>query len=103
MAQPAALTCDEFLDLAAAVALDAADAEDSRRVEEHAAACPDCGRHLVEFREVAAALGAHVAQVDPPAALRRRVLEAVAGAPQEPRPILSRLASRRRVSPAWLV
>jgi len=42
MAGHATITCDEFLDLAAVVALDAADVEDVQRVEDHAAQCAEC-------------------------------------------------------------
>jgi hypothetical protein len=103
MASPAALTCEEFVDLAAVVALDAADAEDVRRVEEHASACPVCRGWLDELRMAAAGLGALVPQLEPPSALRERVLEAVR---REPRPlaVVRRLLPRRpRLSAAWLV
>ena len=70
------MSCDEFLDRAAALALDSVDAGELKLVEEHAAACPDCALSLQEFREVAAVLGSAVPQVDPPEALRSRVLEA---------------------------
>src|SRR5262249_7120997 len=105
MAAPSTLSCEEFLDLSAAVALGAAEDDDVRRVEEQAAACPDWGRDLEAFREVAAALGATVPQVDPPAAVRARLFEVVANTPHEPRrrwaaPAVFR---RRRFSTAWLV
>jgi hypothetical protein len=104
MTERATITCDEFLDLAAAVALDATDLEDARRVEDHAAACPECGKELRRFREAAAALGAVVSQAEPPAELRARVLEAIS---HEPRPLLRRLwpraLRRSRPSAAWLV
>ncbi len=99
------MTCDEFLDLAAGAALDALDDVERMRVDRHASECPDCGRRLQEFREVAATLGAHVPQVDPPVDLRPRVLEAVRSTAQERPPVrLWRRSLRRpRFSPAWLV
>jgi hypothetical protein len=115
------MTHAECLDLAASVALDATDAEDARRVEEHAAGCPECARQLDALRETAAALALGVPQVEPPATLQQRVIEAARGDPrmieaarqeprmieaaqQEPRPLGRRLwPRRRRVSPAWLV
>ena len=98
------ITCEEFLDLAAGYALDALEPSDVERVEQHAATCVDCALRLQEFLESAAALGARVPQVDPPAALRGRLLEAVRGAPQERPPEPLRLRpSRHRFSPAWLV
>jgi hypothetical protein len=107
MASSATLTCDEFLDLAAAVALDAAEQGDAERVEEHAAQCPDCAIRLHEFRETAAALGTAVSAVDPPAALRTRVLDEVQRTAQdrqaEPRRLWPRAARRARFSAAWLV
>ena len=99
--QHEALTCDDFLELAASVALDAgASDEDVQRVEAHAAECPDCGAQLDEFRETAGALGLGVVQVDPPPAVQARLLQAVQ---REPRPILRRLGAwRPRVSAAWV-
>jgi anti-sigma-K factor RskA len=93
------LTCAEFLDLSAAVALGAADPEDERRVEEHASECADCARQLAHFREVGAALGAAVPQIEPPPAVRERLFEVVSHTPQD-RP---RIWWRRfRASRAWL-
>jgi len=101
------MSCDEFLDRAAALALDAVDADEVRLVEEHAAACPDCALRLQEFREVAAVLGSAVPQVDPPEALRASVLTAARRTPQplspEPRRLWPRTRRRLRLSPAWLV
>jgi hypothetical protein len=95
------LSCDEFLDLAAAVALDAgASAEDVERVEAHAAECPDCGAQLDEFRETAGALGLGVPQVEAPLLVRSQLRQAMQ---REPRPVLRRLAAwRPRVSAAWV-
>jgi Anti-sigma-K factor rskA len=100
------MSCDEFLDRAAAFALDSGDADEARLVEEHAAACPDCALRLQDFREVAAVLASAVPQVDPPEALRMRVLEAARRTEQplarDPRR-LSRALRRLRPSPGWLV
>ncbi len=106
MASPAALTCEEFVDLAAAVVLDAADAEDARRVEEHADTCPVCRGWLDELRAAAAGLGTLVPQLDPPPKLRDAIFEVVR---REPRPLafarrlLPRRPRRPRLSAAWLV
>ena len=101
------LTCEEFEDLAAVVALDAAEVDDVQRVEEHADACPKCRGLLDDMRIAAAGLGTLVAQVDPPPDLRARVFDAVG---REPRPIAfaRRLvpggtARRPRPLVAWLV
>jgi hypothetical protein len=103
----AALTCAEFQDLAAVVALDTAEADEVRRVEEHAEACPTCRGWLDELRSAAAGLGMLVPQIDPPSELRERMVAAVR---REPRPnaFARRLAPRGlrrrpRLSAAWLV
>lgn len=96
------LMCGEFVDLAAAVALDATDTADLRRVEEHARTCARCRAWLDEFRTTVAALGAAVPQVEPPAYLRARVVDAVRLEPR-PLPFAPRLLRRSRLSPAWLV
>jgi hypothetical protein len=100
MAGQATLTCEEFLDLAAAVALDASDPEDVRRVEEHAAKCPSCRARLDEFRATASLLADAAPQIDPPAEVRARLFEAVR---REPRVLPFAHRWRARLSPAWLV
>ena len=107
MAGRATITCGEFLDMAAVVALDAADDEDVHRVDEHAAQCADCRAKLDEFREAAAALGALVPQVAPRAELRAQVLE-LTQRKSRPVAIIRRLwprllADRAGVSASWLV
>jgi anti-sigma-K factor RskA len=104
MASPASLTCDEFLDLAAVVALDAGDPEDVRRVEHHADVCPGCRATLDDFRLAAASLGSLLPQEEPSPHVRERLFEAVQ---REPRPLtlVRRLwpARRHKLSAAWLV
>src|SRR5689334_4490436 len=105
MARRQAVTCREFLDLAAAVALDAAGPEDTRRVEQHAADCPICAAWLAELRESVAAMGAFLPHLEPPPELRERVMAAIR---REPRPLallrraLPRRVVGRRLSAAWL-
>jgi anti-sigma-K factor RskA len=94
--------CAEIIELSAAVALDAAEAGDRERVEQHAEECPNCAAALHEFREVAAMLGAAVPQVEPAARLRNRVLLTARRTPQAARPP-RRLWPRVRLSPAWAV
>ncbi|MGI9146325.1 MAG: anti-sigma factor [Chloroflexota bacterium] len=99
------MSCDEFLDRAAALALDCLQPAEAQIVETHAATCSGCAAHLREFREVAAMLGSAVPQVDAPEALGQRILDAARRTGQLP---VSTSASRRlrqrfRVSPAWLV
>jgi predicted anti-sigma-YlaC factor YlaD len=106
MAGHASLTCDEFLDLAAGVALDAGEPGDIRVVEEHAGACPECRARLDQFRSTAAALGAIVPQTDPPPVVRERLFDAVR---REPKPFAAvrrlwpRAGRRPKLSAAWLV
>jgi anti-sigma-K factor RskA len=100
------MRCDEFLDLAAVVALDAGDAEDVRRVEAHAADCPECRGWLDDYRLAAAALASGLPQVDPSAEVRERLFATVG---REPRPLAlvrrlwPRAVRRQKLSAAWLV
>ncbi|HLW60429.1 MAG TPA: anti-sigma factor [bacterium] len=71
------MTHEELRELIPAYAIDALDLEDERAVEVHLEACPACQRDLAELRAVAAELAAGVGAVDPPPALRGRVLDAV--------------------------
>jgi Anti-sigma-K factor rskA len=107
MVDQAAMSCDEFLDRAAAVALDSVESDEARLVEEHAAGCPECAMRLQAFREVAAVLGSAVPQVEPPEGLRVNVLEAArrtqVSALPDPRRRWPRTQLRLRLSPAWLV
>jgi hypothetical protein len=107
MVEHSTVSCDEFLNRAAAVALDSVESDEARLVEDHAAACPECTLRLRDFREVAAVLGSAVPQVDPPEALRGRVLEAARHAGQSPAPDPRRTwpqwRRRLRIAPAWLV
>jgi hypothetical protein len=80
-------TCEEAADLAAAVALDAADPRDERRLQRHLAVCSACANSMSELRAAAAVLGSVVPQLDPPAELRERIVAAAsAAAPAWPSP-----------------
>jgi len=106
MAGSTSMTCDEFLDLAAGVALYAANAEDVRRVEEHADACPTCRASLDDFRAFAAGLGTLVPQLEPPSAVRERLFETVRREPRQlafARRLVPRSGRRPRLSAAWRV
>ena len=67
----------EIHDLAAAYAVDAVDERERARFEAHLPSCSGCAALVDELREAAVGLSAGL-DVAPPAALRRRVLEAVA-------------------------
>jgi hypothetical protein len=107
MAGHATLTCEEFLELAAVVALDAGDEDDVLQVEEHAAGCAECRAWLDEFRTAAAALGTVMPQVEPSPELRERLFEAVRREPRSltvVRRLWPRALRRRpRVALPWLV
>ncbi|HEX6623127.1 MAG TPA: anti-sigma factor [Pyrinomonadaceae bacterium] len=66
---------EEYKELAALDAVGALDAEETRLLGEHLAACAECGREAREWREAAAAIAYAVEPVAPPASLRARVLE----------------------------
>jgi hypothetical protein len=101
------ISCGECIDLAAGAALDAVEPHELERVEAHAATCAECAAQLQNFREVAALLGSAVPQLDPPPALRARVLDVARLTRQDPLPRVGRLRPewprRLRLSAAWLV
>jgi anti-sigma-K factor RskA len=68
---------DRVRDLLAAVALGAADPEESELAESHAETCPICREELDGLRAAASVLAVDVPQIDPPPGLRDRVLGAV--------------------------
>ena len=68
---------DEIRDLIGAVALGAATPDEHARVEHHAATCHECRAELDGLRAAAGALALDVPQVEPPTALRRKVMAAV--------------------------
>jgi len=79
--------------LLAPYALDAIDAEERVRFEEHLEDCTTCQAELAGFQATAARLGEAVSQA-PPAGLRTRLLDEIATVPQE-RPVVTSLAQRR--------
>ncbi len=71
------MTHEQLQELLSGYALNALAVEDVRALEAHLAECAACQRELTELREVTAQLAHGVAVVEPPAALRSRILEAV--------------------------
>jgi anti-sigma-K factor RskA len=71
---------DRFRELAPLAALDALDGQDLLDFREHLPGCAECRAELAAYEAVAGRMGASVAPVPPPAALRGRVL-AAAGVP----------------------
>ncbi len=68
---------DAICDLIAPVALGAATEQEQAEVERHAASCHDCRVDLDGLRSAAAGLALEVPQLDPPAELRGRIMDAV--------------------------
>lgn len=97
------VSCELVQDLLPGAALDALQPAERLLVEQHAAHCEACAAELASFREAAGALVHGMPQVEPPASLRQRVLDAAAATPQDvPPPIsLARWRSLRRVAPVW--
>jgi anti-sigma-K factor RskA len=71
------MTHDELRELTGGYALGALGEQERRAFEAHLATCVECAREVGEFATVANGLALAVPQVDPPAALRARVLNAV--------------------------
>jgi hypothetical protein len=68
---------DEIRDMIGAVALGAATDAEATLVERHAATCHECRAELDGLRAAASTLALDVPQVDPPPALKRKVMAAV--------------------------
>jgi anti-sigma-K factor RskA len=87
--------------LSGAYAVDALDAEERVHFEAHLASCESCRAEVAELREASALLPG-TAEVDPPAALRDRVLADIAKVrPLPPEtPVVHRLPLRRRLTTA---
>jgi anti-sigma-K factor RskA len=68
----------ELQDLIPAHALDALESSDALLLEEHVDTCEECRRALDEMRETTALLAFATDPVEPPAALRAAILDAVA-------------------------
>lgn len=72
------MTCDEVRDQAAAFVLGALTPAEERAVREHLATCPEAHAEFAELGGVVPALAATVEPVEPPLALRERILAAAA-------------------------
>jgi anti-sigma-K factor RskA len=75
------MTHDELRDLSGGYALGALSEAECRAFEAHVATCPECAEEVRGFAAVTSGLAAGVPQVDPPAALRDRVLRAASAGP----------------------
>jgi hypothetical protein len=114
------LTCDEVRDLAPMVVTGALDPDVMDAVREHVAGCDDAHAELQELGEATTALLETVEPVEPPAALKGRLMAAAEAdlvegrhpatavperVPAEPAPIVDLAAerTRRRSRIGWLV
>jgi len=70
------MTHDELRDLSGGYALGILSEAEHRAFEAHVSTCPECAEDVRGFAGVASGLAQAVPQVDPPAALRDRVLRA---------------------------
>ncbi len=71
------MTCEEFEELSGAYALDAVTPAEREAAQAHLAGCAACTRRLQELRAVVDLLPYSVKQVNPPAALKDRLFEAI--------------------------
>jgi anti-sigma-K factor RskA len=95
------MTHDELRELTGGYALGVLGEEERRALEAHLATCPACAKEVREFETVTAALAFSAPQQDPPAALRDRVVRAVAQSPA-PRHADEPTRHSGRALPIWL-
>jgi hypothetical protein len=74
---------DEYRDIIALAALDAADGAELREVEAHLASCAECRAELRELRGASSALALAAPPVAPSPELRTRLLASLKSTPQE--------------------
>jgi anti-sigma-K factor RskA len=72
------LTCDQVREMAGAFVLGALDAADEDAVREHLVTCPEAHEEIAELAGVVPALAASVPVVEPPDALKGRIMAAAA-------------------------
>ena len=98
------MTHDELRELTGGYALGALSDPERQALEAHLATCTECAQEVREFAGVASGLAVAVPQVDPPAALRDRVLRAAVQS-SNVRPIRGEAempAARPSALPSWL-
>src|SRR3977135_202563 len=78
------MTHDELRELVPIFALDALDGDEELEVRSHLEACQPCRLLLESHVQAAASLALAAEPVTPPAALRSRLMTAVASTPQAP-------------------
>jgi anti-sigma-K factor RskA len=77
---------EDYKSLVAAHALDALDAGELRSLEEHLSTCANCRIELDELRGIVAKIALSVSAVEPPEALRDRILAVAQKTPQAQKP-----------------
>jgi hypothetical protein len=77
---------EDYKSLVAAHALDALDAGELRSLEEHLSTCADCRIELDELRGTVATIALSAPTVEPPEALRDRILAVARTTPQTQKP-----------------
>ena len=83
------LTHDEAVELAAPYVLGALEPEEEAAVREHLATCPESHAEFEEVGSVVPALAEAVEPVEPPAALKSRILAAAAAERTGPAPVVA--------------
>ncbi len=85
------MTCDDVRDLAPAFALGALEPGRAQAVRDHLATCAEPHPEITAFAEVVPVLAESIKQVEPPAALRERIMAAAAAdlAAEAPAPATS--------------
>jgi hypothetical protein len=78
------VTHDDLRDLVPIYALDALDGDEELEIRSHLEACQSCRLLLESHVQAAASLALAAEPVPPPAALRSRLMTAVASTPQAP-------------------
>src|SRR5258708_37979920 len=78
---------EDYKSLVAAHALDALDAGELRSLEEHLSTCADCRTELDQLRGVVAKIALSAPAVEPPEALRDRILAVARMTPQAEKPL----------------
>src|SRR2546422_6335991 len=68
---------EDYKEMLALQALDALEETDAPELEDHLATCVECRAELSELREASSLLAFAATEVEPPAALRSRILESI--------------------------
>ncbi len=74
----AVLTCDDVREMAGAFVLDALEPSEERAIRDHLASCADAHEEIAELGGVLPSLAAIVPMIEPPTALKGRIMAAAA-------------------------